>query len=504
MPFSIQLLQTNLVQERLCLLQYFSGAAVAWQVALDSQSITTDVVTRKTQAATEVTLTASVPPVALSVDHRAAAGARLTRAKVVQFHSIVAELVLSPVSRSLFADWPAPQRHAAAQSFELEFLDPTGNLRKLGAVPTFYQLKTSTSLAAYQATLGTNLSAPATLSAFNDYAAEADQFQQSFCHRLDCRSGGTFGRPGLRRSERQRTSLPPCFEPQPGTRSTSAALCSRCCRLSSQLPRLPPHDFRRSAGSVVGTAPNDYDTYIATLTKRFHQDFTTTDSTSVPVNQLLIPIVTSILTSATGANYGFGLAILPAQGATQSNSSYLAQLLALSAISIQEFSLRYRLDLTRSDAETSSPVQLNIDTLQGFYSDGFQSSADPLPIFPTALLGRAPFYLEYEEWLTQNGPFYGENYYQITDTVYAEFSAQDVTYFSAAKSDAGADGYDKWLGRFIDLQTAISNGQTQLGLGEYTRTPTSICRRRKLPKRPSKRQSSRLAPLHGPLRKMGR
>jgi len=466
--FSIQLLQTTLVQERLCLLQYFAGASIGWQVTLDGQSVSTNIVTRKAGAVTEVTFTANVPPVALTVDQWAAAAARLTQAKIVQFHSIVSELVLAPVSHSLFADWPAAERHAAVQSLEQEFLDPTGTLRKLGPVPTFYQLKTSTSLDVYQTTLGTNLTAAATQSAFNDYSARLTGFSSpsAIDWVIDLKALST------------------------GQVSAAVNANEHAYRHVStigQMPGLPPslldavdylvnyRDYLRAifAGAPVeisGTAPNDYDSYLKSLTNRFHQDFTTTDSNSVPANQLLIPIVTSILTASTGVTYGFGIAAsaIPAQGATQSNSAYVAQLLALSGVSTQEFSLRYRMDATRSDAETSSPVQLNIDTLQGFYSDGFQSSADPSPIFPKTLLGRAPFYLEYEEWLTRNGPFYGENYYQITDTVYAQLSDEDVAYFSAAKSNAAADGYSKWLGRFIDLETALSNGQTQLGLGEYT------------------------------------
>ncbi len=466
--FSIQLLQTALVQERLCLLQYFGGASIGWQVTLDGRAVTTNIVTRKAGAATEVTLTVTVPAVALSIDQWAAAGARLTQAKRAQFHSIVSELVLTPVSRSLFADWPAAQRHAAAQSLEEEFLDPTGNLRKLGPVPTFYQLKTSTTLDAYQATLGTNLTAAATQSAFNDYSARVGSFSSpsAIDWVVDLKALST-GQVSAAVNTNARA-----YHPGPGTGQTQGT---------------PPYvligvdylvnyrDYLRAiyAGTPVelaGTAPNDYDTYLKSLTNRFHQDFTTTNSTSVPVNQLLIPIIKSILTAATGVTYGFGIAAsaISAQGATQSNSAYVVQLLGLSGISIQEFSLRYRLNVTRSDAETSSPVQLNIDTLQGFYSDGFQSSADPSPIIPNALLGRAPFYLEYEEWLTQNGPFYGENYYQITDTVSSNLSDQDIAYFGTAKSNANADGYSNWLGRFLDLQTTLSNGQTQLGLGEYT------------------------------------
>ena len=177
--------------------------------------------------------------------------------------------------------------------------------------------------------------------------------------------------------------------------------------------------YRNYLRNIFTGAPNSqtYNTWRQQIESRFKQDFTTTVTTVQPANALLIPIVKAILTVATGAGYGFGIpaANIPAQG-TKSNREYLDSLLALAGISVSEFEKRYRLKLQLPDSAMTSRVQLNIDTLQRFYSDGFQSIADPNPIIPANVLGRAPFWLTWDEWYGLNGPFYPENYYQIRRT----------------------------------------------------------------------------------------
>ncbi|KAL5371407.1 hypothetical protein DPSP01_014279 [Paraphaeosphaeria sporulosa] len=96
----------------------------------------------------------------------------------------------------------------------------------------------------------------------------------------------------------------------------------------------------------------------------------------------------------------------------------------MTGVSAQELSLRYRTDLTRPDSVTSTPVWENIHTLQGFFRDSFQSVADPShtdpdilgqAIVPDLLKGKAPFFLQYDEWLLQQQPVPFENYFLIRD-----------------------------------------------------------------------------------------
>lgn len=176
-------------------------------------------------------------------------------------------------------------------------------------------------------------------------------------------------------------------------------------------------------GGDVEVAPRSV--LFARLKNRFHQDFETHDTTEQPANRLLVSIISKILTAPVGNTYGFGLAAaaIPAQG-EMSNRDYLDTLIALSGESLAEIEKRYRLNLRRSDLETSNPVQQNIETLQRFFTDSHQSVDDPVPVTPDRVANTpelliikfpdeaaGPFFLEYEEWLAREEPFYPENFY---------------------------------------------------------------------------------------------
>lgn len=159
------------------------------------------------------------------------------------------------------------------------------------------------------------------------------------------------------------------------------------------------------------------------LANRFHQDFTVSSTESRPVNEILIPILREILTAPAGGTFGFGVpaAQIPARGDAPARR-YLDTLIGLTKVSAAELSLRYRTDFGRQDGETSSAVAENIRTLQAFFRDGFQSAPDPVhtdpdvlgqPIVPKIMQGRAPFFLEEDEWLARRRPVPLENYFQI-------------------------------------------------------------------------------------------
>ncbi|HEX2541206.1 MAG TPA: hypothetical protein VHM00_08995 [Caldimonas sp.] len=166
-------------------------------------------------------------------------------------------------------------------------------------------------------------------------------------------------------------------------------------------------------------------TMFARLSQRLHQRFDTHDETDQPANRVLIPILTEILTAPTGAGYGFGIApaAIEAMG-ERTHREHVDYLVALSGLEAAELEKRYRLNLRRSDFERSNPVQQNVDTLQRFFTDSYQSVDDPHAIAPDRKPGTpeplissfpkeaaGPFFLQYEEWLAREEPFFPENHY---------------------------------------------------------------------------------------------
>ena len=168
------------------------------------------------------------------------------------------------------------------------------------------------------------------------------------------------------------------------------------------------------------------------LKRRFFQDFRTTDRTEVPLNKLLVPIVTSILTAPKGSGFGFALAAgaLPAQG-TKPDRVHLDALLTKAPVDVQEFANRYRLPLTEPDSATSTPVQLNVYTLSRALSDTAQGPLEPRenviepqlpgeegkPILWKEVVGSAPFFLRFDEWLARQQPFFAENLFALRTQV---------------------------------------------------------------------------------------
>lgn len=163
------------------------------------------------------------------------------------------------------------------------------------------------------------------------------------------------------------------------------------------------------------------------LEERFMQDFHTNDDAPRPAAQLLVPLLVSILTRDAGRG-GFGLtpAGIPAQG-TKTDDEYLQSLIALSNVKAQELRNRFRVSFERSPGETTSPLQLNVEALLGLLADTYQSPEEPFNALPTVVegrpltfgpyIGRAPFFLQYEEWLERQRTFYPENIYDIRKNI---------------------------------------------------------------------------------------
>ena len=70
-----------------------------------------------------------------------------------------------------------------------------------------------------------------------------------------------------------------------------------------------------------------------------------------------------------------------------------------------------------------------------FFHDAFQSEAEPYPIIPTRYQYKGPFFLEYTEWLHLQNPFFGENFYNIQDSV--NFTEIGFVDFADSRKDDG-------------------------------------------------------------------
>lgn len=158
----------------------------------------------------------------------------------------------------------------------------------------------------------------------------------------------------------------------------------------------------------IGSAAITEDEAATQLRNRFHQDFFIQETDEKPVNEVLVNILTEILISPTGGTFGFGIppGDIPARPAGSSARDYLDLLIGLTAITMQELSLRYRTNFMRPDSVLTNAVWENIYTLQGFFRDSFQSTIDPSHadpdilnqrIVPDNMQGKVPFFLEYDE-----------------------------------------------------------------------------------------------------------
>ena len=237
-------------------------------------------------------------------------------------------------------------------------------------------------------------------------------------------------------------------------------------------------------------------TMIARLNHRFHQDFATHDTKLQPANRVLVAIVLRMLSAPTGSGYGFGVAAatIAPQGAMP-NREYLDQLIGLTGKPLEEIEKRFRLNLQRSDLETTSLVQQNVDTLQRFFTDSYQSVADPSAIKPDRKAavdeplivafppqGAGPFFLEFEEWLALDEPFYPENHfdpratYRINTDEHVAQKTRDAVFANSvplaealdrpvdgAKFVPGRSGYDhrfakwQWVRSHLELQDLIED-----------------------------------------------
>jgi len=226
------------------------------------------------------------------------------------------------------------------------------------------------------------------------------------------------------------------------------------------------------------------------LSIRFAQDFQTTDDTERAAAALVIPIVAAALTTPEQRG-GFGLAptAVPARG-TASDAEHLAHLVVLTGESAEELRNRYRVRVVRRPEERTSPVELNVEALLGLLADTYQSPEEPFatplrglepgkPLIFGAFVGRAPFFLQYEEWLERQGRFFPENVYDIRRTlpwfdkdyrdgvsgqkaaVHPETSPNNDHIASSADWHASAAWLERIFGITDTIRAALTKGDEQ-------------------------------------------
>ena len=388
--------------------------------------------------------------------------ARAEAAGIERIGELARALVSVPDGRSPFGDWDVAVRHAVFGALEGAFLDPGGVLARVQAPPVLHALRSGRARAAYAARIGDG-AAPEVRSALALLLAKADAFSElsavdwPFDPQALAAGDPAVALLKYQGSYQQGSStttgagggVPPVFVPK-------ASDASR---------------YRDYLRNLYTGAPGQegFGTRLARLRGRFHQNFQTLNVTDQPANEILIGIVREILTADTGEDYGFGFAsaALPARG-TLGARDYLDALLALTHLSRREFGLRYRLDCERSDGVLSTPVQENVFALQRFYADGFQSASDPFPVFPPRLQGRAPFFLQYDEWLERNAPFHGENVLPLRATLFVDMPPAERQVIRERGAEPGEEnGAVAWLARVLDLEDALSAAHVSFDQGEY-------------------------------------
>ena len=466
------------VADRLCLLAGCAGRRFLLRVSEGARSplLVTQPIA-PSGATTQVDLAVAIPKKKLTKGRWAALGRRLRAAQVSRLSDAVQSLIDASPSTPAFKDWSVLERQNALSQLETAFLDPNGVLGKAAPLPSWQQLASPNGLMSYSRALGQAATTPKVSRALAEMSAKVTQLQDlsSVGWRID----------------------PSAFAQGP-SRAVTAFQNQYVVGPSEPAgmqyilyPEMGYRDYLRTQWTSMVTLVVYVQPYQLTeaqanqqLTSRFHQDFTVKDNASQPANEILIKILTDILTSPAGGTFGFGLAAakIPARG-TMAARQYLDALIGLTGLSAQELTLRYRTDFTRPDSATSTPVWENIRTLQGFFRDSFQSVADPAdavpdvfaqaetsgqPIIPDKMRGRAPFFLEYGEWLLLQRPIPFENYFQIRQVFQLEVGSgtrQEVQSF------AGAAGPDQALFQLyqgaLDLQDQLAKAYAYLDESEY-------------------------------------
>ena len=388
-------------------------------------------------------------------------GELMEKTRTVRLHE-VARRIASP-SDALLGDWDFETRQALLAQLEVEFLDPTGALRERGFSPTFHALNAPGGIEHALRAIGNAARSAALTKALKLMFLKAQSFDSLFLvdwvvDPVEIRKG----KPG------------PGLDKFASLYSQNAMEGLDAEKLGKQVDdwvhaaseRSRYRDYLRT----IYTGPTDSSDYSVRLKKmriRFHQDFETFDDDDQPANEVLIGILAEVLKAPVGAGYGLGMATssIEARG-ERTAREYVDYLIGLTHLSEQELRSRYRLNFMRPDSAVSSRVRENVAALQGFLADGVQSSDDPFPLYPAKLKGLAPFFLQYEEWLSVSGPFYGENHYQIAATFHLDI---DPATRAAWEEDPNKiqSGSREWVKNSMLAENMLKEGLLRCAQGEF-------------------------------------
>lgn len=432
-----------------------------------------------------VSLRVQLPAVAITTAHWKEAGARLKQARIARLNELTRSLISVSPARARFADWDVATRHAVLSALETAFLDPRGALSAIGAPPPgFLALRSQTKLDDYRRSIEPHMSDANVRKAFSEMAGKVMSFPDLLfvdwvIDLNEFESGNTGAALGKFEDEYKvkKWDVHQPFDPD---------LLDRLTTIDTA-PPLPPDEpalipyrdyllkvyvYLVAVAKHQGQAPftpQDDDASVSLLEKRFKQNFRTQKLETQWANGLLIPIVTGVLTSPPGGGYGFGVPAeqLDPQGA-RTNRQYLDYLIDLTKRTAAELGLRYRVDLQRSDFAVSSEVHENIFTLQNFFSDTYECPPEPFPVVPSLFQGKAPFYLEYEEWLGDQTPFYPENFYAIKQAYSTGYAADErAAMIKISLSDAKLGDWRFWYKNLFLLEDELALGNKAFTQDQY-------------------------------------
>lgn len=400
-------------------------------------------------------------------------GARMRAARLGRLHQLVRQLTFAPDGASLFGDWDAATRHGLVAGLERAFLDPRGVLSAFAPPPGLPALRDAEAARRYRRTVEPHLDDPAVRAAYAEFEGKRSSFDDisSVDWEIDVNAmeagevGASLGK------------FQPFYEVKPwGPPAFVFDIRPDAAGDPEEQSLVGYRDYLRSImvtayGTSVGerhVTAEETKEAVELLNKRFKQDFQTQDLKTHTANFLAVQIMREILPAPAGAGYGLGVA--PADIEPQGERTfreYLDYLIGLSGLPAPELTNRYRLDLSRSDLARSSAVRENIRTLQNFYSDTFECPPEPFPVVPPQFQGRVPFYLEYEEWLHRQAPFYPENFYSIKETYRTGYPPAKRAKTIEIVQNAGEKESNFWYKNAFLLEEEMGRGNAAYGKGQY-------------------------------------
>ncbi|KAI9843188.1 MAG: hypothetical protein M1837_006550 [Sclerophora amabilis] len=482
--FNLEWIDNPATSERLFLLANYEDARFQLRVFDGNGSdplVSSPALTGKD---TTVNLSTKLPAVNITTDDWKDMGERFKARHLETASDLVQQLVFNAPETSIFKDWPIAKRQTAVKDLESAMLDPTNALQEVEALPSWSNLTTTDGLKRYQERLGGTLTSnEAVSSAFAEMTDKLTIFQ------------GGLGTASWKIDPNELVVGPAAALTKYSANYTlGRGIFDTIGPIRPRNAQIDYRDYLREIWTKVAPRLREFanrpgmteDQAVEQLQNRFHQNFLTEDTKSTSVNEILIPIMTEILRAPTESMYGFGLdaGAIPDRD-SQTAREYLDTLIALTKLSAKELALRYRTDFSRPDSVMSDPVWENIYTLQGFFRDSFQTAPDPWDIEPDVLHSplinenmqdKAPFFLQYDEWLLQRQPLSYENYYQIRqifhfgeggDTgVALENERAQPPPTSPGSQYSTKDLYD-WYDAAFKAQAGLNKGFSKIAKNEY-------------------------------------